>query len=634
MASDVVEARSLSSLTSLASNPPRYPRNPTHKKHEPLVLYIARVPGSRDVFLTPIKPRQKVVTAEDVQSSLYYLHINQPEDARLLDPPNVGHGSGEGNVLNVEPPRLPLIPRKALRSAPSQYDNSMLTPDNPTLYPTASSNFSIMSNGKSTELQPLSPRNDIQFKQNAGTPNYLPRPVSPFTVDHQRGQSAEIARFRKENVSPALPPRRRSELPKLPPKPSPGGDSLPNYDSFPRVQQRTPRDPLGDRFSPTPNPTNTFHERHGSSSPRRGRLQPLDPDQTGNLAPLGISLTLIRRDPASSAQWNVATIEDPPVFESSSAPQSHSAVQKTKKLGAPLYIKISNPGYYKFLHHSEDITSLLSRGGGVSESAVRALDKNKMFLEPNQSGYEDTIFRRRLWMEGSKLTDGGFERRRMNSSDSNFGLEVPRSSSGSRSKDRVLGGFNNPTTSIQSWDSQSSEKRASVFRGYEFLSPWNGRCEFSTGGGGRSLKCKHILPDGLPGTTSSAPTSISELRFNLPGSSIFTGSSSPKPDEPSTKRSSFLNRPRNYQMNSFASDSGLDETRGFSEELERLDLSLGQESAGGGFGGKQAKLGKLIIEDEGLKMIDLLVAANLALWWRVYEKVDRKSRANRTSFQA
>ena len=38
--------------------------------------------------------------------------------------------------------------------------------------------------------------------------------------------------------------------------------------------------------------------------------------------------------------------------------------------------------------------------------------------------------------------------------------------------------------------------------------------------------------------------------------------------------------------------------------LDRMDLSLGQEFAGGGFGGKQAKLGKIILEDEGLKMMD------------------------------
>ena len=48
---------------------------------------------------------------------------------------------------------------------------------------------------------------------------------------------------------------------------------------------------------------------------------------------------------------------------------------------------------------------------------------------------------------------------------------------------------------------------------------------------------------------------------------------------------------------------------------ERLDLSLGQERAGGGFSGKKAKLGKLIVENEGLAMLDLVVAANMGVWW-------------------
>jgi hypothetical protein len=60
-----------------------------------------------------------------------------------------------------------------------------------------------------------------------------------------------------------------------------------------------------------------------------------------------------------------------------------------------------------------------------------------------------------------------------------------------------------------------------------------------------------------------------------------------------------------------------------------MDLSLGQEFAGGGFGGRQAKLGKLIIEDEGLKMVDLLVATNVALWWRAYEKRDIRTKTDR-----
>ncbi len=57
------------------------------------------------------------------------------------------------------------------------------------------------------------------------------------------------------------------------------------------------------------------------------------------------------------------------------------------------------------------------------------------------------------------------------------------------------------------------------------------------------------------------------------------------------------------------------------DKLDTLDLSLGQENAGGGYGGKKAKLGKLIIEGEGLKMLDLVIAANMGIWWKAYQRV-------------
>lgn len=47
-----------------------------------------------------------------------------------------------------------------------------------------------------------------------------------------------------------------------------------------------------------------------------------------------------------------------------------------------------------------------------------------------------------------------------------------------------------------------------------------------------------------------------------------------------------------------------------------LDLSLGQERAGGGFSGNKAKLGKLVIYGgQGLAMLDLLVSANMGVWF-------------------
>lgn len=53
-----------------------------------------------------------------------------------------------------------------------------------------------------------------------------------------------------------------------------------------------------------------------------------------------------------------------------------------------------------------------------------------------------------------------------------------------------------------------------------------------------------------------------------------------------------------------------------------LDLSLGQEKLGGGFDGEQAKLGKLIVQSEGQKMLDLIVAANMLAFHRAFVAAD------------
>jgi len=138
-------------------------------------------------------------------------------------------------------------------------------------------------------------------------------------------------------------------------------------------------------------------------------------------------------------------------------------------------------------------------------------------------------------------------------------------------------------------------------------------------------QCQHLVP-GLQGAPPAA-TVVSELRFNLPTSSkVMT----PRSEE-ALKRSSFFHRPRHSRHNSAISEPRTGGIEGVRESFDRMDLSLGQEFAGGGFGGREAKLGKLIIEDEGLKMVDLLVATNIALWWRAYEKRDIRVKTDRGS---
>lgn len=533
MSSTAIEAKSLSSLTALASNPPAYPRNPTHQKHEPLVLYIARVPGSKDVFLSPMKPREKVVTAEDITSSLYFVHVEHPEDASLVgqaefqDPDYSQQRPNAVNRLSA-----PVIQRKAVPGVPAAAPPRKPVPG--TLAPIT--NFDSRQNASAG-----------QFAQRSGmlTPSYEPR----GSYDSYRSQT--------ENDIPPIQPRR-------------------------------------------PEP---------------------------NTAPRGVSLTLIRRDPASGAQWNVARIDDPTVADVSSTGLSEAAARR--KPGAPMYIEITNPGYSKFLHSDMDQRPPLpARTSNLSVQSHQTSNAPPYPTEdyfPEPSSKSDTIFRRRLWMEGSHL-GGGFGHRKSGSYDGTSSRPTSRGNYEARpSVDQRSPSPSFLTRDDQAYATLQVAERQSNFRGYVFASPWNGRCEFVTGASGGTLKCRHVI-SGLQGAPTAAAT-VSELRFNLP-----SAAPAASPREETSKRSSFFKRGRHSRKNSAVSinhDDGPDDAR---SSLDRLDLSLGQESAGGGFGGKQAKLGKIILEDEGLKMMDLLVATNIGLWWRAYERAQAAARSDRGQY--
>ncbi|KAL6707554.1 hypothetical protein ACN47E_003903 [Coniothyrium glycines] len=529
MSAPAIEARSLSLLTALAANPPAYPRNPTHVKHDPLVLYIARVPGSKDVFLSPMRPRDKVVTAEDVQSSLYYVHVDQPGDAILIDP-ETSREPQDGMARRPSPSRpSATVQRKAVPKGAGAALPSTRKPVSGTLTPI--SNFASRQNAASGNSGMLEPS---------------------YRLNRSYGSNLHF----QENRRPVTSTSR----------------------SFENPQQ------------------------------------------------YGTSLTLIRRDPASGAQWNVARIEDPSALDISSASGREPAAKR--KPGAPMYIEVFNPGYSKFLHTEQAGNTVLpTRDGDLCERSSQVnLVRHDCHTEQSLdslSTENSNTFRRRVWMEGTQHAYTGFGHRKNQSSEFATGRPDAQASTYNHGDRSLIESQQQApaflTREDQAYSTIQVTDRQTTFRGYVFSSPWSGRCEFVTGTGGGSLKCRHIVP-GLQGALPAA-LNVSELRFNLP--STFKAAT-PKADEQS-KRSSFFNRGRHSRSDSTVSvnrEGSVEEAR---YSLDRLDLSLGQEFAGGGFGGKQAKLGKLILEDEGLKMMDLLVAANLGLWWRAYEKANAGS---------
>ncbi|KAJ5972045.1 uncharacterized protein N7479_001963 [Penicillium vulpinum] len=727
-----VEARSLSSVTAIASNPPAYPRNPTHQKHEPLSLYIVRVPGSKDIFLSPLKPPTKSsVSAEAINASLYYLHVATPEDDTLLqqveeereeeaqlhkerleqagaDDPAYREFARLNNVrrkpvggkgeLNSEP--LPAPPQQdvtappVLPPRPSPVLQDDIAPS--TLPPRP---VSILQDGN---VPPALPPRIIPMPQlTAENVSFSGTPVAniqpPLSTNIPRGISVE---------SGGNSPVRRRPLPPLPPgeeswtNPAAGEDpskrtsrwgafaenlqsrgetwkekyeakyeamsagrhslDAPRPQLRPRSSHNRTESPLG---SPGQSP-NRHRNAHGNSHGH----------PPGNNA--GFHITLIRRDPTSGTQWNVATISTPRMDLNT------------------VDIEISTPGYNRFAG-SNEMPSLSSLAAnlplGIGRLPSSSIPQSLPIEQPKEQPTGPRKFHRQLCVSKPYYDSLG--------TDCNNG----HAPDGPSSSSKLKSGY------------------------YVFTSPWNGTCTFTNSVNGRSLKCKHMIstPGGsiAPNGETEAPpaVTVAELRFNTPfqaanlhshahhathnphpnhlspftqsqiqslprsndnpndnnpsldggplqsassnnnyasakRSSIshllnpntyarpraHTGPGPPPPvhaSSPTDPRQSFhpasllrrtsqraqrftrqgqlhpVSQSRSHRRSASNSSGGDLE---YDSDEDRLDFSLAREPAGGGLRGKSAKLGKLVIEDEGIKMLDLVVAACMAVWWRGY----------------
>lgn len=193
-------------------------------------------------------------------------------------------------------------------------------------------------------------------------------------------------------------------------------------------------------------------------------------------------------------------------------------------------------------------------------------------------------------------------------------------------------------------------------KGYTFLSPWDGNCDFRTSSSGRALKCRHTrnttsqgfnplaaaqalrdaasagvgsgngrsrgmsttgMGGGGGGGDTGRTVPVSELRFNLPATDLFHS----KEDRDRAAREVMEGFGRMMVRSPGGHERDGAEGLGDDEDEPVFDFSgLGREKAGGGNRGKRAKLGKLLVHDEGLKMLDLVIAANMGIWWQAWER--------------
>ncbi|WQF78994.1 hypothetical protein CDEST_04008 [Colletotrichum destructivum] len=657
-----IEARSLASLNYLAANPPQYPHKPAEQRQDPLTLYISRVPGTRDVILTTSKPHLKNVTSEDVANSFYYIHLERPDDGGHPYNPSLAAAAAASqqqphHLRNPDTPRSsqdsarstnqirrkPLPTAAKVPSPPADPTRSHLPPPPP---PPPSSHMSSVP-GSAPGTAPLSSSHPAAV----GNGGY------GYGSGHEAG--ADTREPRSTEDRPELPPRPISYSPPAPVRKPVGPRAIPT----PAPDHDAPyaRPPPTDthRDAPSRSPSRIPEE---STSPRRSRRwsrPPIgasflrqqsrspSPNRFHNTTAVPYSLSLIRRDPSSGNQWNVGRVSSHQLedagddgyeyFSFDSAGLSAHDRRRANAPQPPIHIHLESSGYAKFRHmplrQSVDAprNSMCSPPFANSEDALQHMQQQQQLLQRQspEGGFSRQVVMSYAKSWSSNIREKLSSRSRSGSIDdggAGAGLTATTTTLGTspaRSNNRHSRQLSSHSTGSVS--SNGSDSGPIITQpgyglrpqGYVFVSPWDGRCEFRTGNAGRSVKCRHVLPTagGLsnplaPTTSSTYSAAVSELRFNLPSSELFRQEG--KREQLSGHFSRLLKVGGGGNRDGDYSDED--------EPPSPFDLKLGRERAGGGNRGKRAKLGKLIIYPEGLKMLDLVVAANMGVWWGAWEK--------------
>ncbi|KAH6844486.1 oxidoreductase-like protein [Chaetomium sp. MPI-CAGE-AT-0009] len=643
------EARSLSTINYLAANPPQYPHSP--EVRESLTLYISRVPGTQDIILSTFRPQKKNVTSEDITTSLYYIHLDAPQDGLLAAPPRPEDATSPRS--SSESVRS-MIPRKPLPVSAKTLDSGTAAGNNivPSSPPTSPSGFTLPATAVESSAPPSS--------------GAEPRPPAGIEIDgyrenpmfrNRRSGGPSAASDGPFRPAPMTTPIYRKALSPTTPEAFRATSDI-GFDAT--------TSPARQGCPVTPAQQDTPNANHPGQAVCVTSPSPtFQPGRTAPAAKLGarpssvtFSLTVIRRDPTSGAQCNVGKIS---AFQTNvPTPETADPTLDPDNMGGLLAhtqkvnIRLETSGYAKYrdMPSKADVDAYRPTSGHSFSQQVMQRPQPAWGVggkdpvpkwKPVEEGFSRQVFMSygAGWKSNFKKA---FQRRDRPGSPVNATGASPEDSAAPKTFHRRHGS----ASTIGSVDSADGRHSPSLIthpgpglkpKGYVFLSPWDGRCEFRTSADGRSLRCRHVLDPASAGvdprevaqsirdaqamgrSRSDELSSVlvgakpvSELRFSLPHGAAHRTSGRDGASKGGRWDTNHLSGQfsKLLRHKSRSSDEESDEENGFGDDDNNtaMGLGLGKEDAGGGSRGKRAKLGKLIIHDEGLKMLDLVVAAN------------------------
>lgn len=337
------------------------------------------------------------MTAEDVQSCLYYFHVNQADDKLLSSPIEEINRFEESEDQNLRAEltkvrkRKPVgSQRKVIRSHPQMEERTVNYGDMPSIPPRKSignhflpgqqrtntsveSDITVLSTRRATALNvPSLSRDHLYQSRSFLEENVRPNNGAPIPAN----LIAETKKSRLQNTR--LPSIATNENR---PKNADGvwQNDLPAMQSFDDEVNRIYESAF----------TSAIEDR-----PKSGH-----PEDTSSNYDDDLNITMIRRDPTSGTQWNVGKIIDPsPADISLEALHNRYASERGRKTDGPFFVEVYTPGYGKFIPHSEAKQQYNSN----TTSQERAWQTSSMQYDESYSRPEG-IFRRRLWTESSRL---------------------------------------------------------------------------------------------------------------------------------------------------------------------------------------------------------------------------------------
>lgn len=371
----------------------------------------------------------------------------------------------------------------------------------------------------------------------------------------------------------------------------------------PRAMVQTPKKSLERKPVPGAQELLAQYERRGSAQSRNrfsmtASSRSPSPRKRGGLfsAPDAepFTLEIIRRNPSTGEQWTVGQIASHQLQSPGALQDNQLDFLKAQQpeenhtSSPPIDIQLANAGYAKFRHIPAKVsceTFVTQEIDYISLRRQVLMSYSKSRILVAKEEVKDTFHR----FVDEHITKKGHARQ--------------------PSDDSVEGEKSSMLSAVH--PGQGMKRR-----GYVFSSPWGTNCVFHTALNGNAIKCVRNLDDGHHGVynplTSDDPlrrrptsAEVSELRFDLP-----------MPGMPSTGGK--------HDVESWVQGHLGKIWPGKESENEGaispFDLNLGGEKAGGGSRGTRAKMGKLIVHDDGQKMLDLVVAANMGVWWGAYER--------------